>query len=134
MLSVGGFWQEHWSRVSKTKVCLNNPMLHLDHLVLRLHHLMLLPHDLVMLNLVIILCYPKVAYVRGVVGRDALWLLTKKNLGAKNKDSCAEFGEGHVDDGDDDDGTHQACAEVGQGHDGQGGEEEGSSRDLCHEQ
>ena len=123
MLSVGGFWQEHWSRVSKTKVCLNNPMLHL-------HHPMLLPHDLVMLNLVIILCYPKVAYVRGVVGRDALWLLTKKNLGAKNKDSCAEVGEGH----DDDDGTHQACAEVGKGHDGQGGKEEGSARDLRHEQ
>ena len=125
MLSVGGFWQEHWSRVSKTKVCLNNPMLHL-------HHLMLLPHHLVMLNLVIILCYPKVAYVRGVVGRDALWLLTKKNLGAKNKDSCAEVGEGHDDD--DDVGTHQACAEVGKGHDGQGGKEEGSARDLRHKQ
>ena len=83
MLSVGGFWQEHWSRVSKAKVCLDNPMLHLHHLVLHLHHPMLLPHDLVMFKLVIILCHPKVAYVRGVVGRDALWLLTKKNLGAK---------------------------------------------------
>ena len=33
MLSIGGLWQEHWSRVRRSKICFHNPMFHLHHLV-----------------------------------------------------------------------------------------------------
>ena len=33
MLSVGGLWHEHWSRVRRSKICFHNPVFHLHHLV-----------------------------------------------------------------------------------------------------